>query len=350
MEQFIEKIKNLSTRTEQIKDTLNTEEATKTALIMPFFQLLGYDVFNPLEFTPEFTADVGIKKGEKVDYAILQDNEPVILIECKSVTEKLDNHDSQLFRYFATTSSKFGILTNGLEYRFYTDLEEKNKMDSKPFFTFDILNLKDNKYKELFKFTKDNFEVENISNSAYELKYINAIKELLAINLSNPSEEFVKYILSEVYESKRNKQTIERFTPIVKDTFKIFISEQVNAKLNAALNNNKEDNVKVVEETIEEATAEVVTTQEELEAFAIVKVLLSDVVDVERIFYRDNRSYFNIILDDNIRKWLFRIYLGRTKNYIELNDDNKTRIDIDTTNDIIKHAEALKNVVANVDK
>jgi len=159
MEKFTEQLKALSERTLNLKDTLNTEEATKTALVMPFFQLLGYDVFNPLEFSPEFTADVGIKKGEKVDYAILEDNEPVILIECKSVNEKLDNHDSQLFRYFGTTTSKFGILTNGVEYRFYTDLDEQNKMDSSPFLRFNLCELKDNHIVEIFKFTKENFDV-----------------------------------------------------------------------------------------------------------------------------------------------------------------------------------------------
>ena len=109
---FVDQLKQFAKRVESMKDSLQTEEATKTALIMPFFSMLGYDVFNPQEFVPEFTADVGIKKGEKVDYAILKDGEPVILVECKSITENLDRHDSQLFRYFGTTTAKFAILTN----------------------------------------------------------------------------------------------------------------------------------------------------------------------------------------------------------------------------------------------
>ena len=124
---FIDKLKQFSKRVESLKDNIQTEEATKTSLIMPFFSLLGYDVFNPDEFIPEFTADVGIKKGEKVDYAILQDGKPVILIEAKWIGEKLEKHDSQLFRYFATCKAKFAILTNGQYYRFYTDLEEPNR-------------------------------------------------------------------------------------------------------------------------------------------------------------------------------------------------------------------------------
>lgn len=119
---FIDQVKQFAKRVEGMKDTIQTEEATKTSIIMPFFSLLGYDVFNPNEFIPEFTADVGIKKGEKVDYAILSDGSPVILIECKWIGEPLEKHDSQLFRYFGTSKAKFAILTNGLIYRFYTDL------------------------------------------------------------------------------------------------------------------------------------------------------------------------------------------------------------------------------------
>ena len=346
MEKFTEQIKLLSERTAKLKDTLNTEEATKTALVMPFFQLLGYDVFNPLEFSPEFIADVGIKKGEKVDYAILQDNEPVILIECKSVNEKLDNHDSQLFRYFGTTASKFGILTNGLEYRFYTDLDEQNKMDSTPFLQFNINELKDNHIVEIFKFTKENFEVSKISKTAYELKYVNSLKDYLNQQWNEPSEAFIKYLLNEIYDGVKTKQVIERFTPIVKKTFRIFITDQVNSKLSAALNttvNDKHDDHEVDEVIIEDDG--IVTTPEELEAYAITKVLLNDVVDNNRIFYRDNQTYFNILLDDNIRKWIVRIYLNRSKKYIVLNNGKKEKIEISTPMDLTKYKDELINIV-----
>lgn len=117
-----------------------------------FFQLLGYDVFNPLEFCPEYTADIGIKKGEKVDYAILMGKDPVILIEAKSVNKKLDRHSSQLFRYFVSTPAKFAILTNGIEYKFYTDLDDTNKMDKEPFLDINLLNIKDAEISQLNKF------------------------------------------------------------------------------------------------------------------------------------------------------------------------------------------------------
>mgnify|MGYP000888212011 CR=1 FL=1 len=149
MEKFTEQIKLLSERTVKLKDTLNTEEATKTALVMPFFQLLGYDVFNPLEFSPEFIADVGIKKGEKVDYAILIDDVPRILAECKDCNNTLENCDKQLTRYFNVTPAKIGVLTNGIVYKFYTDLEKPNMMDEKPFLEINLLKIKDYQINEL---------------------------------------------------------------------------------------------------------------------------------------------------------------------------------------------------------
>lgn len=355
MNNFTEQIKQLTKRVDSLKDSLNTEEATKTALIMPFFQILGYDVFNPLEFTPEFVADVGIKKGEKVDYAIIQDGEPVILIECKSVNEKLQKHDSQLFRYFATTSSKFGILTNGIEYRFYTDLDEKNRMDSTPFFTLNLLKIRDTQIPELYKFTKEQFEIDNISKSAYELKYINAIKEFLTNQWEQPSEDFTRFILGSVYDGVKTKQVIDKFTPIVKDTFSVFINEQVNIKLNAALNRTEEVKSEIIEEKteIKEEVQEIkeesliITTPEELEAFAIIKVLLNEYIEVDRIYYRDNRSYFNILIDDSIRKWICRLWLDRSKKYIELNNEKKSKLEINSTMDLIKYKKDLVEIVKN---
>ena len=190
--EFNESIHQFTRRIITLKDQIQTEEATKTSLVMPFFQLLGYDVFNPLEFTPEYTADVGIKKGEKVDYAIIIDEKPLILIECKSCNENLDKHGSQLFRYFGTTDSKFGILTNGIMYRFYTDLEDQNKMDAKPFLTIDLLDLKDRDLTEIERFSKENLDVDNILSSASDLKYSRLIKDWLASEVENPSPELVK--------------------------------------------------------------------------------------------------------------------------------------------------------------
>ena len=194
MVDFKDQIKLLGDKVAKLKSQVSTEEATKTAFIMPFIKELGYDIFNPSEVIPEFVADIGIKQGEKIDYAILKDNEPILLIECKAAGNDLNiKNESQLFRYFNAAKAKFAILTNGIEYRFFTDLVENNKMDEKPFFSFDITQIKDNQIDELKKFHKSYFDFDNIVNTASELKYTSELKQLINFEIANPTPEFVKH-------------------------------------------------------------------------------------------------------------------------------------------------------------
>lgn len=348
LEKFQDNLKQLGKRVIELKDSIGTEEATKTSLIMPFFATLGYDLFNPTEFVPEFTADVGIKKGEKVDYAIVLDGKPTILIEAKSINQQLTKHDSQLFRYFGTTTSKFGILTNGEEYKFFTDLDEPNKMDLTPFLTINITKIKDNQIPELAKFHKDNFDVDKITSSAAELKYLSSLKSYLTSELNKPSDNFVKYLLGEIYEGMKTKQTIEKFKPIIKKGMNQFIAEKVNDKLSAALKTSvitDENEAKSQSDTTDESDSEVITTPEELEAYTICKVVLKDTIPLNRLFYRDNRSYFNILLDDNIRKWILRVRFNSSGMKIELNDDNKTIYELSEPMDIYNLSKEMINVV-----
>lgn len=345
---FNESIKQFAERVEKMKDTINTEEATKMSLVVPLFQSLGYDVFNPLEFCPEYVADVGIKKGEKVDYAILEDGKPNILIECKSCSEQLDKHSSQLFRYFGTTSAKFGILTNGIIYRFYTDLEESNKMDMVPFLEIDMLNLKDSAINELKKFCKDNFDKDKIFSTAEELKYSGLIKDYLSKELENPSDEFVKYILTYVYEGPGTQKVIEKYQPLVKKAFTSFINEIVNKKISSALEPNTDPEPE--EEEIQEiTTSKIVTTEEEIEAFYIVRGILAGTVPVEDIVHRDTESYFGILYKDNNRKPICRINLDKKNKQLFIPDANKKfeRIYIESLNDIYKYKNKLISAVKN---
>lgn len=353
--EFNEKLYELAERIRTIKDSINTEEATKTSMIMPFFQLLGYDVFNPLEFVPEFTADVGIKKGEKVDYAIFVDKKPLIVIECKSCNSKLDKHSSQLFRYFGTTDAKFAILTNGIIYKFYTDLEDKNKMDLRPFLTVDLLNLKDRDVVEIAKFCRENIDVDEILSSAENLKYSRLIKEWFSEQLEEPSTDFVKYILNNIYEGVKTQKVVEEFTPLVKKALQQHINDSMNAKIKSALSKEEDE---PSEQTLEEKTVDVITetnepeqsheskintTIEELEAYAIIKSMLRTIVDSDRIAYRDTESYFGILLDDNNRKWICRVHLMASVKYITVSDENKkpVRYDIETIDDIYKYSQEI---------
>lgn len=345
-----EKLYELVERIKSIKDSITTEEATKTSMIMPFFQLLGYDVFNPLEFVPEFTADVGIKKGEKVDYAIIIDEEPLILIECKPCTKSLNKHSSQLFRYFGTTNAKFAILTNGLSYQFFTDLEDKNKMDMRPFLTIDFLNLKDRDIVEISKFQKNVIDVDNILNSAENLKYSRLIKDSFANHVETPSVDFVKFILNDVYDGLKTQKVIDDFTPIVKRAISQYLSDSMNTKIKAALNEENESEQEATEQDDSEQDNahkkehKIITTLEELECYAIVKAILRTAVDSDRINYRDTERYFGILLDDNNRKWICRVHLMSSVKYITVPDENKNpiRYDIDSIDDIYKYSNELK--------
>lgn len=348
--EFKNELNNYYQKYESIKDKLTNEEQTKNALIMPFFQMLGWDVFNPLEFIPEFVADVGIKKGEKVDYAIKVNDEPVILIEAKSITENLEKHDSQLFRYFGTTSSKFGILTNGRFYKFYTDLDEQNKMDSEPFLTIDVENLRDNQLSELAKFKKAQFDIDNIMSSAEELKYLNITKDYLSEQLESPSDELVKLFLENVYGERKTANNIDRFKPVLSKALNQFVNEKVSDRLNKALNSENNVVIQEISEEVKETDTlddGIETTDEELEFYSIVKFIAQNVIDPDRIYYRDNRSYFNILIDDSIRKWVVRLYIKKNGD-MEVEFRNKEKISISSPLDMQNYSEKLFEVIQEV--
>lgn len=332
---FIDQLKQFAKRVGTLKDSIQTEEATKTAIIMPFFSMLGYDVFNPQEFVPEYTADVGIKKGEKVDYAIMKDDTPVILIECKSISENLERHDSQLFRYFGTTDAKFTILTNGLIYRFFTDLDNPNKMDSDPFLSINILDIRENQVRELKKFCKSEFDIDSIFSTASELKYVHEFKNQFAEQVENPSDELTRLFLQGCYTGQKTQAVIEKFRPLLKKALNDYISETMNDKIKNALGGSG-GSVSVSEKpTAEPVSTEkdadvsdsneskIVTTEEELEAYFIIKNLLKDVVDLQDITYKDTESYINILYKKNTRKWICRLKLTDTVKTLIVPDEEK---------------------------
>lgn len=343
---FNEDLKQFAERITPLKDSISTEEATKMSMVMPLFQLMGYDVFNPSEFCPEYTADVGIKKGEKVDYAILIDSEPQILIECKWCGEDLNKHSSQLFRYFGTSPAKFGILTNGIVYRFFTDLEEANKMDLKPFLEIDLEHLNDANINEFKKFCKGIFNRESIFSTASELKYSNLIKARIKDVLENPDDDFVRYILTDIYEGQKNQRVIDKFKPITKRSFTMLINDLVNQKISSAL--APDEAVEPSFNETDEDVSKIVTTQNEIEAFYIIRGILAGTVDISDIVYRDTESYLGILYQDNSRKPICRINLDTKKKQILIPDENKnfTRYYIDSLNDLYKYKDNLLQIAS----
>ncbi len=339
-------LKTLAEKISKLKDKIETEESTKHAFVLPFINILGFDTFNPTEVVPEFTADLGLKKGEKVDYAIFQDNTPILIVECKNWKENLDNHNSQLFRYFHATKTRFALLTNGINYRFYTDLEQTNKMDEKPFLEFDVTNIKDNEIHEISKFHKSNFDVAKIVNNASSLKYTKEIKKSISEELTEPSRRFVKLFASKVYSGRLTEKIMDEFTGLVHKAFNQTISDKVNNRLNAALNKEAEKQQEDVVEQ-EEDQSKIITTEEELEGFRIVVAILRRKLPTHRIVHRDTQSYFGILLDDNNRKPLCRLHLNTGTKYIGLIDEDKNekREVIQSIDDIYQFEEQLLNTV-----
>lgn len=349
---LIDQLKELSTRVKRIKDTVQTEEATKNALIMPFIQILGYNVFDPGEVTPELTADVGMKKGEKVDYAILMSGKPIILFECKKSGSDLNiGHASQLLRYFHTTEARFGVLTNGISYFFFTDLEQANKMDERPFFEFNILDFKDQHVEELKKFTKPAFNVELILNTASDLKYTRAIRNVLANWMSVPSDDFVKLACSEVINGRRITPAVkEQFTLITKNAFQQLISDKINERLKLAMEPSGE--LKKDSAPRSQDSDGIITTEEEFEGYRIVRAILREVIDPKRVVMRDSKSYCAILLDDNNRKPICRLRFNNTSRLsMGIFEEKEEKIvQITDLTDIYQYANQLKRTVQMYDK
>lgn len=360
--EIVEKLNALSAKLQSIQATIQTEEATKNALVMPFIQsVLGYDVFDPHEVVPEFTCDVGTKKGEKIDYAILKNDEVQILIECKKLGETLNvNHASQLFRYFHVTTARISILTNGRHYKFFTDLDAVNKMDEKPFLELDLLDLDEHVIPELAKLTKTAFDLESIINSAEELKYISQIKKQLANEFTLPSEALVKLICARVYDGIVTQKVREQFTALTRKAMVQFLNDQINDRLKNALHGTSpallapaaahtpaQAPTLAPSEASGDADGDhaVETTLEELEGFHIVRAIVRKVIDVKRVHYRDTQSYFGILVDDNNRRRICRLHFNRSQKYIGLMDEHRVekRHPINGLDDIYAFTTALRN-------
>lgn len=345
--EFIEKINQLKERAVNLKDSLQTEEATKTALIMPLINALGYDVFNPMEVVPEYIADVGIKKGEKVDYAILQNNKPIILIECKKVDDKsldIKKHATQLIRYFSVTEAKFIILTNGIVYKFFSDVDSTGKLDNEPFFVFNLLDFKGSNIETLQEFCKENFDMEKAFLNAGDLKYIKQFEEVIENEYRKPSDDFVKYLIdkSGICEGRKTNSVVEKHKKTTVEAFNLFMSKVMKTSLDFSLNSKQEDEK-------EQPKNEIVTTLEELEGYAIVKSVLNGFVEISRVTYRDHVNFFNVLLDDNIRKTICKLYFNDAQKYISfIKDGKEEKTPINSTDEIFNFQEQIRQKVSEL--
>ena len=342
---FVDRMNEVSNRMKSRIDKITTEEATKNALVMPFINhILGYNVFDPSEVVPEFAADIGTKKREKVDYALLQDESPVMLFECKRYGASLDDEPaSQLYRYFSVTKARFGVLTDGAIYRFFSDVEEQNKMDLKPFFEINMLEFSDTEVDELRKFTKASFDPEQILSTAKDLKYTREVMLLLAAEWAEPSEAFVRFITGQVYEGSKTKNVIDQFTPIVKKAMGRFLTGRINERLESALKEEPtEDEEDRKIEPIQE-DSESVIHQDEWQGYYAIKAILASEVSSDRIGLRNMKHWCSIVLDGTNRKLICRLRFKGTKKAIGLYNkgEGEERIQIESVDDIFGYSGQL---------
>lgn len=338
---FSNQLKDFSERVSKLKCSINTEEATKTSIVLPFFHLLGYDVFNPLEFVPEYTADTGTKKGEKVDYAIMKNNEPAIIVEVKPTNAELNaKHLNQLFRYFTVTKARFGILTNGIVYKFFSDLEEVNKMDLMPFLEIDLLNLKPNSVTELSKFQKDSFNIKGILNSASELKYTSLLKNAIAEQFNEPSEQFVRALIKNIYTGVKTQTVIDKFKELTRAAIDDYISDLLNDKIKNFIS---PDTAADIQHSSEK---EVSFLPEETETLEFVK----NILEIDDVSYKKVSRYAYMYISDSQYKWICRISVRQENKLFTLHKFEDTDYETEYFFDEIQQLEQIKDLIIDTYK
>lgn len=307
---FKDNIIKLSERIKVQQNAVKTEEATKTSFIMPWIVALGYDIFDPFEVIPEMDCDL-TKRGDKIDYAIQKNDKTILLIECKQCSSNLNLHDTQLAKYYAASNARFGVLTNGIEYRFYADLDKNNIMDEKPFLIVDMSDLTDNAIEQLKRFHKDNFNENGILSVAQGLKYTTEIKNIINNEITNPSQDFVRLIAKQVCNVSITQRIVEQLTPIIKKAFTEIINDAIQDRLKLASVVNNENTIGSDENKGDGA----ITTDEELEAYSIIQNILKANIDINRITYKDYKSYFVLSIEHKWY-WICRLRFGKYKKTI----------------------------------
>jgi len=319
-------VEDLARHAEQIvsrRPHIKGEEATKHALVVPFLQVLGYDVFDPREVQPEYIADFAKKtRGgqlEKIDYAIWKDGGPVLFVECKTVGDALEDSDGQLSRYFnATPSVRVGILTDGLRLRAFTDLQQPNIMDPTPFLDVDLTSLKPPEIEALRMFHKLDMSSEKIQALAEEMVYFNALTRFISAQLRDPSENFVRYVAGEVQSFGRvTQRVVDRITPILRKAIQSAIVENVARSFEPGAPSPQPVQpvpapppVAVHDATVEPSSPDIVTTEEEIQCMGLIEQWVHVAHPNAPVVGRDSRTYY-AVHQGNVRKWFVRFNMQK---------------------------------------
>lgn len=253
MDNFSKKLMEFQKRYFEIKNHIGCiEEQTKRSLIVPFFEIvLGWDMGNPLECRAEYNADfLRGQKNTKVDYALMIDEQPVILIEAKAITENIKSHVNQLKYYFTSVvGCRIGILTNGRYYCFYTDLDKENLMDDYPFYILDLENISESDIRELKQFCRSHFDEKSIYQRAEHIKHLHQAKDFLIEQLQYPSDEFVSIFLKSInYEGTKTYKVKNQYREYLIEAFNHILDDKYSEKQD---NERKQQNVNKSIEKIE---------------------------------------------------------------------------------------------------
>ena len=310
---FKERIASHAEHVKKVAHICTTEETTKQALILPLLDILGFSAFDPNKVRAEYQADFpGAKSGERVDYALFCNGAPVMFIEAKSYTENLSNHCPQLSRYFnATPEIAICAITNGREWRFFTDLSNKNIMDSEPFLTVDVTMLNENDMAQLYQFRHDKFQPDALRSLAEESIYLTAFTESITESLKEVDLDFVRYVAGRANIQRQFTQRyLESIRHIVKQAVQNTVSSMVVSGLSAP---KVQEEAAPVEKEQEDPTApiidpennKIVTTYSERRLFDLVKSILPDDASIEA---KDTESYFSVLVDGKSNRWILRYF------------------------------------------
>lgn len=349
---FIENLRGFIAKREPALSQIKSEDQAKLALVFPFLRHLGYDTTDPSEVIPEYTADVATKKGEKVDIAIMVDSEPAILIECKAPGSDLNSYNGQLYRYFSVTPAKFAILTNGLEYLFFSDVDAPNKLDNKPFMSVNLFDATDSDLQELHRFEKSNFNPIEVAETAEQLKKMNLMKGVIARELREPSDDLIRHFSREVNAGRLTQAKLEEFRIITQKAIKEHFREYLNNHIQKAMDRISDDtgeSTKVIENEVgEEGSQSSGVTEEEINCLLVIKAILSRKIKPDRISLRDAKSYNTILLDQKPRKRLAIFKFGRRKNVVEILDRQSTRAVIEAPDDLFQYSNAFEEALETI--
>ncbi|MDG4948408.1 type I restriction endonuclease [Actinobacillus equuli subsp. haemolyticus] len=292
----------------------STEEITKQALILPLLDILGFSPYDPTKVRAEYGADFpGVKNGERVDYALFCHDVPVMFIEAKSYNENLSNHAPQLARYFnATPEVTVAAVTNGREWRFFTDLKDKNIMDESPFLRINFENVDDSKINQLSQFCHDRFQPEALRTLAEESVYLSAFTKTISESLKDVDAEFVRYVAGRSNVGRQlNQRFIDAITPIVKQA----VEKAVSAMVVSGLSRQAQEDIEEVEEQVpaidekapivDTENSKIVTTYAERQLFEYVVLILGESAE---LVSKDTESYFSILYQGKSNRWILRYF------------------------------------------